>query len=123
MNIKFLSYIVVKAADHLEGPIHYPWPLGTFAHVSFLACFIFGAPRHALMLPFIPASVAYRQRCLNRYFNDCASNYRECTGHIIVALVCLLRDWGLQLSEIKSFLLYAFILLLRFRQSKVGSQL
>lgn len=62
------------------------------------------------MLPSVLGLVAYRQRRLNRYFNDCANSYRECTSHITATLVHLLRDWDLQLSEIKSCLLYALIL-------------
>jgi len=117
MNIAFLPQKVVESASLLDVPIQYPWPLGNWAHASFLASFICSARRDAPEIIFSSEPTVYRQNRLRCRFRNGGRKYRERTGPMIATLIHLFRHKGVPLSDIKSFLLHALLLLVKFRRS------
>lgn len=118
MNTDFLPQAVIDAAQHLDVPVLFPWPTGTWAQVSFLAFFVCYAPPHLLMVPFTPRSAARRQDLLRNQFKRGAKTYVYRTGRMVARLIHLLRFHGVRLPDITAFLLHALLLLVQFRRSK-----
>ncbi|KZM18460.1 hypothetical protein ST47_g10419 [Ascochyta rabiei] len=110
MNVRFLPRAALMAAAMTGLPIKYPWPVGTFAHASFLASFICNAPPDALLI-FVPAAAASQRQHLKDY----RTVHADC---IVAVLINTIYTNGTRCIDLENVLSYALILLLRFRKCR-----